>query len=179
MGQRGPQPTPNLLKLVRGNPGKRPINLADGVNPLVEIPDMPKHLSREARKEWKRITPLLAQEGLIARMDRSILALYCQAWGRMAELEAAMNGKIEMCVRKGMSYEEAVERSSYDVTPKGYKQQAALVNMIRAQADAVARYAAHFGLSPSQRARITPSTNQPQLPGMEEPTAAGWGQFRK
>ncbi|MGO4154352.1 phage terminase small subunit P27 family [Cupriavidus sp. YAF13] len=156
------------------------MNLADGVNPLVEVPDMPKHLSREARKEWKRITPLLVEEGLIARMDRSLLALYCQAWGRMAELEAAMNAKIETRVRDhGMSYEAAVEYCFYDVTPKGFTQQAALVNLIRAQAEAVARYAGHFGMSPSQRARITPSSNQPQLPGLEAPAAAGWGRFQK
>jgi len=181
MGKRGPQPTPNVLKLVRGNPGKRPINLADGVNPLVEVPDIPKHLSREARKEWKRITPLLVEEGLIAKMDRAMLALYCQAWGRMAELEAALNAKIARLVDRGVTYEDAVEDCCYDVTPKGFRQQAALVNMIRQQADAVARYSGHFGMSPSQRARITPSSNQPQLPGMEEPAAAaaGWGQFRK
>lgn len=181
MGKRGPQPTPNVLKLVRGNPGKRPINLADGVQPLVEVPDIPKHLSREARKEWKRITPLLVEEGLIAKMDRAMLALYCQAWGRMAELEAALNAKIAAQVEKGFPYESAVEDCCYDVTPKGFRQQAALVNMIRQQADAVARYSGHFGMSPSQRARITPSSNQPQLPGMEAATAApaGWGKFQK
>lgn len=155
------------------------MNLADGVNPLVEIPEMPKHLGREARKEWKRITPLLECEGLIARMDRSLLAMYCQAWGRMVEYEMALNGKIAQHVEEGLSYEDAVERASYDITPKGYRQQSALVNLIRAQAEAVARYAGHFGLSPSQRARITPSTNQPQLPGFDVPTAAGWGQFKK
>lgn len=179
MGQRGPQPTPNILKLIKGNPGKRPINLADGVNPLVEVPDMPRHLSKEARKEWKRITPLLVEEGLIAKMDRSVLALYCQAWGRMVELEAALAAKIEARVADGMTYEDAVEYCSYDITPKGYRQQAAIVNLIRSHAESVARYAAHFGLSPSQRARITPSTNQPQLPGMDVPQAAGWSQFRK
>jgi len=168
--------------LVRGNPGKRPINLADGVNPLVEVPGPPKHLSKEALKEWKRITPLLVEEGLIAKMDRAMLALYCQAWGRMVELEMALNAKIaERVANAGMTYEEAVEWCCYDVTPKGFRQQAALVNMIRQQADAVARYSGHFGMSPSQRARITPSSNQPQLPGMETQAAAapGWGQFRK
>ena len=88
-GSRGPLPKPAALKLLEGNPGKRSLNLAEGINPRVEIPSAPKHLGIEARKEWKRITPILDELGLISGLDRAALALYCQAVGRLSELETA------------------------------------------------------------------------------------------
>lgn len=178
MGSRGPQPVPSNVRQLRGVK-PRSKNLADGVQPLVEIPTAPQHLSKQAKKEWTRITPLLLEEGLIAKMDRSILALYCQAWGRMVELETALSRKIDLEVSKGRTYEDAVEHCSYDITPKGYRQQAAIVSMIRGHAEQVAKYAGHFGMSPSQRSRITPSNNQPSLPGMDVPQQGGWGGFKK
>lgn len=32
-GTRGPLPKPNILKAIEGNPGKRVLNLSDGINP--------------------------------------------------------------------------------------------------------------------------------------------------
>ena len=43
-GSRGPLPKPAALKLLEGNPGRRALDLSDGVNPRVEIPSAPKHL---------------------------------------------------------------------------------------------------------------------------------------
>jgi P27 family predicted phage terminase small subunit len=44
------------------------------------VPDAPMSLSAEAAKEWKRVVKLLAEAGLVAKLDRSALALYCQSW---------------------------------------------------------------------------------------------------
>ena len=64
-GSRGPMPKPTALKLIAGNPGKRALNLSDGVNPRIEIPAPPKHLGKSAVKEWRRITPILEELGLV------------------------------------------------------------------------------------------------------------------
>ena len=65
-GSRGPLPKPAALKLLEGNAGKRSLDLAAGVNPRIEVPSPPKHLGAEARKDWKRITPLREELGLPA-----------------------------------------------------------------------------------------------------------------
>jgi P27 family predicted phage terminase small subunit len=181
-GSRGPLPKPNVLKLLAGNPGKRPLNLADGVNPRVEIPSVPKHLGTEARREWKRITPLLEELGLISGMDRAALSLYCQAYGRLVELETAFKGKVELVMDKDkLSYADAVYRCSYAKAPKtGYEQQSVIVQLIRSHREEVNRYLGHFGLSPAARARVTPSNYvQPSLPGIDAlPTqASGFAKF--
>ncbi|MBS0427596.1 MAG: phage terminase small subunit P27 family [Proteobacteria bacterium] len=167
-GSRGPLPKPAALKLLEGNAGKRPLDLAAGVNPRIEIPSAPKHLGQEARKEWKRITPLLEELGLISGLDRSALALYCQAVGRLAELETAFNGQVARMVDEGMLYADAVYKASYSVTPSGYAQQSVIVQLIGKHRDQVNRYLMHFGLSPAARGRVQASNYvQPTLPGID------------
>jgi len=162
-------PKPTVLKLLAGNPGKRALNLGDGVNPRVEIPTVPKHLAGAARKEWKRITPLLEELGLISGLDVAALALYCQSYGRLVELETAFNKRVDVQTSAGKTLPEAVAEVSTGVTPSGYQQQSVLVQLIRSHREEVNRYLAHFGLSPAARARVTPSNYvQPTLPGIDE-----------
>ncbi len=181
-GSRGPLPKPNVLKLLANNPGKRPLNLADGVNPRVEIPSIPRHLAKEARKEWKRITPLLEELGLISGLDVAALGLYCQTYGRLVELETAFNGQVALLQEKEkLDYVDAVYRASYAKAAKsGYVQQSVIVQLIRSHREEVNRYLAHFGLSPAARARVSPSNYlQPTLPGIDAPPSAvsGFAKF--
>lgn len=178
-GTRGPLPKPTALKMLEGNPGKRSLNLADGLNPRVEVPSAPKHLGIEARKEWKRITPLLEELGLISGLDRTALALYCQAVGRLSELETAFNGQIKLLVDGGADYSDAVYQASHAVTPSGYAQQSVMVQLIKSHREQVNRYLMHFGLSPAARGRVQPSNYvQPSLPGIEAAPQAASGMAR-
>lgn len=179
-GSRGPLPKPAALRLLEGNPGKRALDVSAGVNPRIEIPSPPKHLGIEARKEWKRITPLLEELGLVSGLDRTALALYCQAAGRLAEMETAFNGMVAKKVADGMDYSDAVYACSYSVTPSGYAQQSVIVQLIGKSREQVNRYLMHFGLSPAARGRVQPSSHvQPTLPGIEpKPEAAtGFARF--
>ena len=179
-GSRGPLPKPAALRLLEGNAGKRALNLSDGVNPQVEVPSAPKHLGIEARKEWKRITPLLEELGLISGLDRAALGLYCQALGRLSEIETAFNGKVQLLVDAGSSYPDAVFAVSHTVTPSGYAQQSVMVQLIKSHREQVNRYLMHFGLSPAARGRVQASNYvQPDLPGVEAApkVATGFAQF--
>lgn len=180
-GSRGPLPKPAALRALEGNPGKRALNLAEGINPQVEIPSAPRHLGNEARKEWKRITPFLEELGLISGLDRTALALYCQAVGRLSELETSFNGMVARLVAEGMDYADAVYKASYSVTPSGYAQQSVIVQLIKSHREQVNRYLMHFGLSPAARGRVQASNYvQPTLPGIDPaPTSApqGFAQF--
>jgi P27 family predicted phage terminase small subunit len=173
-GTRGPLPKPHALRVLEGNAGKRPLDLSAGINPRIEVPSAPKHLGQEARKEWKRITPILAELGLVSGLDRAALALYCQAVGRLSELETAFNGQVDRLVDEGASYADAVYKASYSVTPSGYAQQSVIVQLIGKHREQVNRYLMHFGLSPAARGRVQASNYvQPTLPGIEPaPTAA-------
>ncbi len=177
MGQRGPQPKPTRLKLIQGNPGKRPLDLAGEVQPEVAIPDAPKHLNKEALKEWKRISAELVSLGLISRLDRAALALYCQTWGQMVMLEESLNADIKLAIEQGGD----IGRAMVFRTDKGYEGQRVKVQLINSLRAQVNTYLAGFGLSPSSRGRVKPSgnTGQQSLPGMGEEQPQGWSKFQR
>ncbi len=78
MARPGPRPQPVKLRLLRGNPGKRPLPKQD-VKPTPGA-TCPKELSAAARAEWKRVQPELERLGLLMQIDRAALAAYCEAW---------------------------------------------------------------------------------------------------
>lgn len=178
-GTRGPLPKPPALRALEGG-RSRAHDLSAGVNPTIEVPDAPKHLGKEASKEWKRITPLLKELGLISGLDRAALALYCQAYGRLSELEESFAGRVKQKTNDGMPYVDAVFEVSHSVTPSGYAQQSVLTQLIKSNREQVNRYLMHFGLSPSARGRVQASNMlQPDLPGVESKPQApkGFGLF--
>ena len=65
---------PTALKRANGNPGKRPLNLAEPIPPE-GLPDCPDHLSDSARAEWHRLAAVLHGMGIFTTVDRAALAL--------------------------------------------------------------------------------------------------------
>lgn len=94
MGARGPKPTNPALKILAGNPGKRPVVLASGSTqpaPLpMGAPARPPELTGVAADEWNRLAALLDGAGLIAQTDTGILAAYCLAFSDMLACRAAV-----------------------------------------------------------------------------------------
>jgi P27 family predicted phage terminase small subunit len=83
---RGRKPKPTRLKLITGNPGKRPLNAREP-KPAIRVPTCPAHLNPSAKAEWKRLARQMHVLGMISELDRAALAAYCQAYGRWAEAE--------------------------------------------------------------------------------------------
>lgn len=54
------------------------------------IPDCPDWLGEKARAEWARVAPLLADMGLLARVDQAALASYCHCYGEVQDATIQM-----------------------------------------------------------------------------------------
>jgi P27 family predicted phage terminase small subunit len=137
---RGRKPKPSHLRLVQGIAGHRPINKDEPVI-AVALPSPPRHLSPAARKEWKRLGPLLCNAGLLSNLDRSALACYCQAVAHLAaaEDELALHGMTvtsETGVQKPSPYWYIAAKCTQQIVILG----------------------AEFGLSPSSRSRVHADT---------------------
>src|SRR5258708_5182575 len=78
---RGRKPKPTRIKILSGNPGKRPLPKND-VKPPKQIPRPSPILQGLARKEWWHIAPLLYDAGLLTKIDVPALATYCQCYAR-------------------------------------------------------------------------------------------------
>ena len=79
MGQRGPKPKDKAVK-----------------TPLVGVPDPPPDLSKEAKAKWVEVSKLILESGLLSKLDRDALHVYCVAFATW--LEAMAHIKIEGAV---------------------------------------------------------------------------------
>lgn len=79
---RGRKPTPTALKLVRGNPGKRPLNDAEPAPPVSHDLTCPDWLSDSAKEHWPAIAQQFHDAGLLTVLDVPALALYCESFAR-------------------------------------------------------------------------------------------------
>lgn len=175
MGQRGPKPLPANVHLLKGNPSKKPLAALLGeFKPEVEIPDCPEFLWTEAKKEWERLTPELEAYGLVSLLDRGVLAMLCQEWARYVWAEE----KITAANKADPNGEAGLIATA---PTSGYRMPSVYALISRRSLENYSKLCAHFGLSPSSRTRVTPSDNQPLLPGLEFGTdkekPAGLGKF--
>lgn len=138
MAKPGPVPKPVELKIFEGNPGKQKLP-ANYPKPASAIPSCPNWLGREAKREWKRITPYLHRLGLLSQIDRAALAAYCQAFDRWYKAERRLTQF------KG-SFTFTTESGYVGIRPEVSIAQKAIAQMV-----ALCR---EFGMTPSARGRI-------------------------
>lgn len=142
---RGPKPKPTHLKLLQGNPGKRPIpkNLAAPVEDLVEPPAW---FDKSLKKAWGYAIAS-APRGLLKKLDASTLAIWVIA--------EDLHRKASKHLRRGMLI----------TSPNGHKVQSPYLSILNRQALIMMKAAAELGFTPSSRSRVTvtppPETGNP------------------
>ena len=70
----GRKPKPTALKKLEGNPGKRKLNTKEPM-PGKGMPDCPKWLLPEAKKEWERLCVKLSEIGVLTEIDMAAFAI--------------------------------------------------------------------------------------------------------
>lgn len=143
---RGRRPKPTRLKLLMGNPGKRPINM-DEPKPEPMVPDCPPELGSVAQKEWHRLAAELGKLRILTQLDRAALAAYCGAYALWAE-----------------ATENIQKYGTMVKSPTGYPIQSPYVSIANRQAEIMMRIASEFGFTPASRSRISaPAKPEPSL----------------
>lgn len=138
MGKRGPKPTPTKLLLLRGNPGKRPVNDREPKpEPVTEVPPAPAWLREHGRREWDRVAPILVNTGVLTKADIGPFEVYCTAYQDALELGEDLE-------KNGRTYH--TETKHERARPQVSDQHAAW--------HAVKAFAVEFGLTPSSRSRV-------------------------
>jgi P27 family predicted phage terminase small subunit len=135
----GRKPTPVRLKVLLGNPGKRPIRPEPQPLAFEAPPEPPGYLLPEAAAEWRRLAPELLRLGLLTPVDIATFAACCEATGRWVQA-------VRLLAESGGA-----------LTVRGYRGRMVtnpLVRMIGDAAADVLRCATEFGMTPSSRARV-------------------------
>jgi P27 family predicted phage terminase small subunit len=143
----GPPPTPIRLRLLRGNPGKRPISRVFEPPRPAESPEPPDFLHGDARAEWDRVAPGLFVMELLTAADVACLAAYCQAFAIWKSASIALDeiAQLDAAPTRGL----LIKGSEGQARPNP------LLAIASSAARDMVRYAGEFGFSPAARSRIS------------------------
>lgn len=140
----GRRPKPVELKLLEGNPGRRPLPTEDE-RPTVKHgkPVAPPNLPQEAAILWRELVKLLDSMGVLANSDRRALEMLCRAYADYLRAQ----GEID---KHGLLVEHFNDRTGL-VTLKRNPgvdiANAAHANMVRLLIE--------FGLTPAARGKVS------------------------
>lgn len=162
MATPGTKPVPTALKIIRGNPGRRPLTQNE-FKPVSGPPKCPRHVTGEARKEWDRLSKEFAAVGLLTGVDRGMLAMMCTAWGDHVEAREAM-----------AQAKEQLGTGMFVKSPNDYPMQSPWMAVSNKSLEIYHKLAVEFGMSPSSRTRV-----QTAPPAKNESVKkdSGWKQF--
>jgi P27 family predicted phage terminase small subunit len=129
-------PEPTALKLLRGNPGRRPINRNEP-RPKAQRPTCPSWLAPDAKRVWKQAVADMAVMGTLAACDRETLVVYCEAVVHHRQACEMVDGSGVL-----IKYRNTFVRNP-------------VLTVVAASGATIVRIAAELGLTPSSRTRLS------------------------
>lgn len=143
----GRPPVPTAIKLVRGNPGCRPINQDEPKPPQADLTP-PAVLDGLALEKWTEMTALLSGMGVFTQADRHPLMRYCMMFDQWAALE-----------------KHCKEHGSTQITSTGYSQVTAEATLAKSLRKELLEIERQFGMTPASRSSMkVSSASAPQNP---------------
>ena len=140
---RGRRPTPTKLKIVKGNPGRRPLN-EDEPQPNLCRPKQPKHMGERAKSAWKFVADVLDEMGVLSEADslarERLVECYVEIW----EAQQIINAEGRVYETTG-SNGEPMKRSH------------PAVKQLQDADRRFKSYLVEFGLTPSARSKVKTS----------------------
>jgi P27 family predicted phage terminase small subunit len=148
---KGGKPHPTVLRMLRGNPSKRPPPPNEPQPVAVSNAQPPDWLDVEAQAEWNRLAPMLERIGILTESDLDGLAAYCEAW-------ATWKSATQKIRQFGMVIKG----------PRDIPIQSPYVRIAHNALIQMRGLLVEFGMTPSSRARVAAVPNQPTVSKWEK-----------
>ncbi len=137
MAKRGRPPKPVALKILQGNPGKRPLTAQEPQVDLAQEAEPPEWMTDFGKELWRRLVPQLLKARLLTEVDYAGLQMACEAYSVWREMTEFLN-----------------EYGRIQTSQTGYEQARPEVSMQKQALDSYNKFMSEFGLSPSARSRL-------------------------
>ena len=138
-----------MIEIAEGRPGHRPMNRREP-KPGTTTPRCPDHLDERARKEWRRLVPVLRRMRVLTEADGMALANLCQTYSTMVKAQ-------EKLTELGILYK----------APSGYVMQSPLLGVVNQCIETITKLSREFGLTPAARSRIIAQSNPDEIDELE------------
>lgn len=160
MGRRGPPKTPTRILKLRGSPVAKQREKS-AVQVPSKKPTCPRWLDKDARAVWHLLIPQLAAVGLVTKLDRNALTMYCRLFSRWVQAEKFLQERgtshpLRRVTKDGDGKERVIV-VGFQIFPQ--------VREADSLASQLLRLEQNFGLTPSARASLQTSVEKKQDDG--------------
>jgi P27 family predicted phage terminase small subunit len=150
----GRRPKPTQLKILEGNPGRRPLNHNEP-KPRAGVPPIPEQLGEVGRQHWAEIVPELDRLNLLTLVDAGSLTAMCLAWEQGLLADALLKGVYDHLTAGIAGRDELWQLSVLTAASKKAWQQ-------------YKGFCSEFGLTPASRCRLQTPTGDAKHDPIEE-----------
>jgi len=141
---KGRKNIPTHLKILRGNPGRRPLPETEPHPDITDkVPDPPKYLDDIARDEWLNMAPKLHALKLLTELDITALAAYCKCFSVWVQA----NNMVSLM-------------GDFIVGSKGSLVQNPAVSTAKHAEIELRRWLVEFGMTPASRTKVQVPTKK-------------------
>lgn len=143
MAKLGRKAQPTALKLLKGNPGHRPINQHEPQPKRVYEPPVPTGFNDLQTAKWNEVAAKLAKVRVLTELDLDALEIYCREWVNLHEAltDIANRGKLLQTPGGGVTWNPSWSQ---------YKHSQSVCRAIMSE----------FGMTPSSRTTLVASADE-------------------
>jgi P27 family predicted phage terminase small subunit len=152
--------TPTALKLVTGNPGKRPLPENEPKPSTSKKPQQPSHLTARGKVAWKKLIKILDSMGVLTEADGFALERLCDCYAEILELrkDIQTNGRTYESIK--LLEEINAEQILMKANP--------CVAMLQDADRRFKSYLVEFGLTPAARSKVQVTDGQKKKSELDE-----------
>ena len=136
-----PKPTPTVLKLLKGTPGKKALNKNEPM-PERGLPPCPDHIEGTAKEAWDKLCKSLDDMGVLTVADGYALEILCGVYSRIRTLN-------EQIKKDGLVID------TVNVNGARMMRGNPAVSQLEKAESLFKNYLTEFGLTPSSRSKIS------------------------
>lgn len=141
MGARGFAAKPTAVRILEGNPGKRPINPDEPKPTILEKYEAPEDLPERGKIIWDALSAELQRLGLLSIVDLEPFHRYIKFLLEYHEMDSKIEGKYVITVKNPDGSVKYVMQNPY-------------ISIRNKAAIEMSRLEQQFGMTPSARARM-------------------------
>jgi P27 family predicted phage terminase small subunit len=146
MGMRGTKPKPTVLKILQGNPGRRPLNVDEPHPESLDEACPAELVDPVAQAEWTRTIVPAIGTGQITAADRAMAIGHCELWA----------------ARRSQLLEGGRHANVIAAGKHGYPMPNPALGMANRTLKLLLQVDAELGLTPSSRSRVKVKNRAPK-----------------
>jgi phage terminase small subunit len=155
MGIRGPIPTPTKIRVLNGNPSRRPLPTNEPQF-TPGVPDRPSGMSAAAQKKWDELVGEMANSGVLRRVDGGALSMLCEDLAMLDTLRKGLAAQASEITRKAREKKQQISGNALTALSRTTEGRRTLTTIRELSAQIIIQRR-EFGLTPSSSTRVQSS----------------------